>query len=88
MNHEKTYPNQPQQFYAPQNPQQNGYANAVPLPLHAVQSAPCLVDCPGCRVRQMTRVEAVSGGTTQYVIPFSIGVDLQVKGALANRFHF
>lgn len=36
----------------------------------------------------MTRVEAVSGGTTQYVIPFSIGVDLQVKGALANRFHF
>ena len=71
---EKAYPNQPQQVYQqgdPQGPQQfytpyghpSGYATVVPL--HCVQSAPCPVDCPVCGEREMTRIEPVSGGTTQ-----------------------
>ncbi|KAJ6139939.1 hypothetical protein N7471_006425 [Penicillium samsonianum] len=54
-------PGQPQQFYTPSG-HPSGYASAVPL--HCVQSAPCPVDCPVCGQREMTRVEAVSGGTT------------------------
>ncbi|CAG8158534.1 unnamed protein product [Penicillium olsonii] len=59
----KEYPNQPQpqQFYTPAT-HPSGYMTAVPL--HSVQSAPCPVDCPVCGQREMTRVEAVSGGTT------------------------
>ncbi|KAJ5355900.1 LPS-induced tumor necrosis factor alpha factor [Penicillium concentricum] len=52
---------QPQQFYTPSG-HPSGYVTAVPL--HAVQSAPCPVDCPVCGKREMTRVEPVSGGTT------------------------
>ncbi|CAG8927505.1 unnamed protein product [Penicillium salamii] len=63
---DKEYPNQPpqnhpQQFYTPAG-HPSGYMTAVPL--HSVQSAPCPVDCPVCGQREMTRVEAVSGGTT------------------------
>jgi hypothetical protein len=69
----KAYPGQaaPQQIQ--QHPQQqmyytpyghpSGYATAVPL--HALQSAPCPVDCPACGRREMTRVEPVTGLTTQ-----------------------
>ncbi|KAJ5177597.1 LPS-induced tumor necrosis factor alpha factor [Penicillium coprophilum] len=52
---------QPQQFYTP-SAQPSPYATAVPL--HAVQSAPCPVDCPVCGKREMTRVQPVSGSTT------------------------
>jgi hypothetical protein len=41
----------------------SGYATAVPF--HALQSAPCPVDCPACGRREMTRVEPVTGLTTQ-----------------------
>ncbi|CAI7611160.1 unnamed protein product [Penicillium glandicola] len=69
---EKAYPGQPvpqyqntqglpQQFYTPVG-HPSGYVTAVPL--HSVQSAPCPVDCPVCGERELTRVEAVSGGTT------------------------
>ncbi|KXG47195.1 LPS-induced tumor necrosis factor alpha factor [Penicillium griseofulvum] len=51
----------PQQFYTPSG-HPSGYATAVPL--HAVQSAPCPVDCPVCGKREMTRTQAISGGTT------------------------
>jgi hypothetical protein len=69
----KVYPGQPGPQPGQQHPQQqmyytpyghpSGYATAVPL--HALQSAPCPVDCPACGRREMTRVEPVTGLTTQ-----------------------
>jgi lipopolysaccharide-induced tumor necrosis factor-alpha factor len=53
----------PQQQYAQQPMPQSTYASATPLV--SLQQGPSPVDCPMCRVRQMTRVEFVSGGTTQ-----------------------
>ncbi|KAJ5653768.1 hypothetical protein N7490_000771 [Penicillium lividum] len=68
---EKAYPGQPSQpipdrsqpqaYYTPFG-QSTNYATAVPL--HALQSAPCPVDCPACGQREMTKTLAVSGGTT------------------------
>lgn len=66
----KAYPGQPvpeqmhppQVYYTPYG-HPSGYATATPL--HALQSAPCPVDCPVCGQREMTRVQAVSGSTTQ-----------------------
>ncbi|KAJ6037190.1 LPS-induced tumor necrosis factor alpha factor [Penicillium herquei] len=52
---------QPRQYYTPFG-QPTTYATAVPL--HALQSASCPVDCPTCGQREMTRIEAVSGTTT------------------------
>lgn len=49
-------------------PQQqwNPYIPATPpLSLH---QAPALVDCPACGYRAITRVDPVSGNTTQYVL--------------------
>ncbi|THC88055.1 hypothetical protein EYZ11_012497 [Aspergillus tanneri] len=43
----------------------SGYNTSSPL--HALQRAPAPVDCPVCGQREMTRVEAESGKTTQYV---------------------
>lgn len=59
------YPEQqmPQRQYAQQPMPQSTYASATPLV--SLQQGPAPVDCPMCRVRQMTRVEFVSGGTTQ-----------------------
>ena len=54
----------PQQFIAPKN----NYQNATPLA--SLQQGPAPVDCPVCNVREMTRTEYVSGGTTQLVISF------------------
>lgn len=34
-------------------------------PLGSLQQGPAPVDCPVCGVREMTRTEFVSGGTTQ-----------------------
>lgn len=69
----KAYPGQPAPQQMQQQPQQqmyytpyghpSGYATAIPL--HALQSAPCPVDCPACGRREMTRVEPVTGMTTQ-----------------------
>ncbi|OQE10478.1 hypothetical protein PENVUL_c004G07862 [Penicillium vulpinum] len=68
---EKAYPGQPlpqqgqgylQPFYTP-SCHPSGYSSAVPL--HSLQSASCPVDCPVCEQREMTRIEPVSGGTTQ-----------------------
>lgn len=53
---------QPQAYYTPFG-QPTGYATAVPL--HALQSAPCPVDCPSCGQREITRIQAVSGASTQ-----------------------
>ena len=53
---------QPQVYYTP-HVHPSGYATATPL--HSLQSAPCPVDCPACGQREMTRVEAVTGMTTQ-----------------------
>jgi lipopolysaccharide-induced tumor necrosis factor-alpha factor len=53
----------PQQPMAQQPMPQNNFASATPLV--SLQQGPAPVDCPMCRVRQMTRVEFVSGGTTQ-----------------------
>ncbi|OOQ85448.1 hypothetical protein PEBR_24736 [Penicillium brasilianum] len=68
----KAYSGQPGPQQMQQHPQQqiyytpyghpSGYATAVPL--HALQSAPCPVDCPACGRREMTRVEPVTGMTT------------------------
>ncbi|KAE9368135.1 hypothetical protein N431DRAFT_429332 [Stipitochalara longipes BDJ] len=65
---EKQYQQQaiPQQQQMPQQPlPQNNFASATPLV--SLQQGPAPVDCPMCRVRQMTRVEFVSGGTTHLV---------------------
>ncbi|RLL96226.1 hypothetical protein CFD26_106216 [Aspergillus turcosus] len=43
--------------------QPSGYNTATPL--HALQRGPTPVDCPVCGQREMTRVEAHSGNTTQ-----------------------
>ncbi|KAJ5719196.1 hypothetical protein N7493_007651 [Penicillium malachiteum] len=53
---------QPRQYYTPFG-QPTTYATAIPL--HALQSASCPVDCPACGKREMTRIESVSGSTTQ-----------------------
>lgn len=53
---------QPHMYYTPYG-HPSGYATATPL--HSVQSAPCPVDCPSCGQREMTRVEPVTGMTTQ-----------------------
>lgn len=55
---------------------QNNFASATPLV--SLQRSPAPVDCPMCRTRQMTTVDCVSGGTTQYVIPNSLP-SLQMK---------
>jgi hypothetical protein len=62
---EKNYPQQglPEQPMAQQPMPENNFASATPLV--SLQQGPAPVDCPVCRVRQMTRVEFVSGGTTQ-----------------------
>jgi lipopolysaccharide-induced tumor necrosis factor-alpha factor len=52
-----------QQYIAPKN----NYQNATPLA--SLQQGPAPVDCPVCNVREMTRTEYVSGGTTQLVNP-------------------
>ncbi|GIC89450.1 LITAF-like zinc ribbon domain-containing protein [Aspergillus udagawae] len=41
----------------------SGYNTATPL--HALQRGPTPVDCPVCGHREMSRVEAHSGNTTQ-----------------------
>lgn len=53
---------QPQVYYTPYG-HPSGYATATPL--HSLQSASCPVDCPACGQREMTRVQAVAGMTTQ-----------------------
>ncbi|KAH8755544.1 LITAF-like zinc ribbon domain-containing protein [Hyaloscypha finlandica] len=64
---EKNYPQQgmPQQPMAQQPMPANNFASATPLV--SLQQGPAPVDCPMCRVRQMTRVEFVSGGTTHLI---------------------
>jgi len=59
-----------QEYYAPQQqqqqvaaPQQSTYQTAVPLA--SLQDKPAPVDCPMCKNRAMTRIDAVSGNTTQ-----------------------
>ena len=49
-------------------PQPSQYHTATPLGNLIEAAAP--VDCPVCRQRALTRVEAVSGNTTQYVPTF------------------
>jgi hypothetical protein len=44
-------------------PPRNNYQMATPLA--SLQQGPALVDCPVCKVRETTRVEFVSGATTQ-----------------------
>jgi len=48
-------------------PPKNTYQNATPLA--SLQQGPSPVDCPLCGVREVTRVEYVTGGYTQCV-PF------------------
>lgn len=62
---EKSYQQQgmPQQQMPQQQMPTSNFASATPLV--SLQQGPAPVDCPMCRVRQMTRVEFVSGGTTQ-----------------------
>ncbi|KAJ6119897.1 hypothetical protein N7523_004177 [Penicillium sp. IBT 18751x] len=55
------HPQQPGMYYTPYG-HPSGYATATPL--HSLLSAPSPVDCPCCGKREMTRTEAVSGGTT------------------------
>ncbi|KAJ5939789.1 LPS-induced tumor necrosis factor alpha factor [Penicillium verhagenii] len=71
---EKAYPGQPmpnhvqvpqlqqQQIYYTPFGQPTRYATAVPL--ESIQSAPCPVDCPVCGMREMTKTDFISGGTT------------------------
>lgn len=66
----KAYPGQPmpnpfqqsRQYY---NPDGRPSEWSMAVPLHALQSVPCPVDCPVCRHREITRTEAVTGMTTQ-----------------------
>ncbi|TVY51768.1 hypothetical protein LCER1_G004976 [Lachnellula cervina] len=53
---------QPKGVHAPAAPR-NNYQIATPL--GSLQQGPAPVDCPVCGVREMTRTEFVSGGTTQ-----------------------
>lgn len=46
-------------------PPRNNYQIATPL--GSLQQDPVPVDCPICGVREMTRIEFVSGGTMQQV---------------------
>ncbi|KAI9374128.1 LITAF-like zinc ribbon domain-containing protein [Aspergillus egyptiacus] len=56
----------PPQMYPPQDhttsPQPSHYPTAVPL--HSLHRTPQVVDCPACKQREMTRVEAVTGNST------------------------
>jgi len=53
----------PQQSFPQQaNASRNNYQMATPLA--SLQQGPAPVDCPICGVREMTRTEYVSGGTT------------------------
>jgi predicted RNA-binding Zn-ribbon protein involved in translation (DUF1610 family) len=74
---------QPKQGFDPHNPspqmyppQQQPYQIEQPsqyptaVALHALQRTPQVVDCPMCGRREMTRTEAVTGKTTQYVTTF------------------
>jgi hypothetical protein len=55
----------PQPYGQPGAGHPSGYNAATPL--HALGRGPTPVDCPICGVREMTRSEAESGSTTQYV---------------------
>jgi len=52
----------PQQGFPQSNASKNNYQIATPLA--SLQQSPAPVDCPVCGVREMTRAEFVSGGTT------------------------
>jgi len=53
----------PKQGFPQNNASRNNYQTATPLA--SLQQGPAPVDCPACGVREMTRTEFVSGGTTQ-----------------------
>ncbi|KAL5318779.1 hypothetical protein ACEPPN_013845 [Leptodophora sp. 'Broadleaf-Isolate-01'] len=66
----------PQQTFQQGTPQQSFQVGATPAtndrgkyqmatPLASLQQGPAPVDCPVCGVREMTRAEYVTGGTTQ-----------------------
>lgn len=57
------YPQDPSKGPAQAAPPRNNYQMATPLP--SLQQGPAPVDCPVCGVREMTRTEFISGGTTQ-----------------------
>jgi len=63
-------PQQPQDYSQHYIPPKNNYQNATPLA--SLQQGPAPVDCPVCNVREMTRTEYVSGGTTQLVNPSTL----------------
>lgn len=58
-------PHQPQQTFYAGSQHPSGYN--TPTPLYALQKTPAPVDCPACGERKMTRVEAETGSSTQYV---------------------
>ncbi|KAH8434007.1 uncharacterized protein LDX57_011643 [Aspergillus melleus] len=57
--------------WQPGMPHPSGYNTSSPL--HTLQRGPAPVDCPVCSYREMTRVEAESGNTTQYVLQWELG---------------
>lgn len=57
-------PNTPQQPYH-QPRKQNAYQSAIPIA--SLQQGAAPVDCPFCGVRELTRTDFVSGGTTHGV---------------------
>lgn len=61
-------PHQPQQTFYAGSQHPSGYN--TPTPLYALQKTPAPVDCPACGERKMTRVEAETGSSTQYVHGF------------------
>jgi hypothetical protein len=60
--YQQQYPQQQQQ-----HPQQQQFVGQYPnaIPLASLQQVPALIDCPLCRVRQMTIVHEETGGYTQ-----------------------
>ncbi|KAF4618361.1 hypothetical protein G7Y89_g14942 [Cudoniella acicularis] len=77
---------QPQPQPQPSVPAPSQYLTATPLA--SLQQSPTPVDCPICRVRQMTRTEFVTGGTTHIASWFK---DVEHKcgncGALLAVYH-
>jgi len=81
VQHQQSYGNNPQQQYQQGTPQpsQQGVTQTpaktpnnyqIATPLASLQQGPAAVDCPVCGVRELTRTEFVSGGTTQYVFQY------------------
>lgn len=64
-NHQQTFQQQAPGQNVPGPAPNNGKGYQMATPLANLQQGPAPVDCPVCGVRELTKTEFVSGGTTQ-----------------------